>query len=73
MFAGRVFEGMPVLDRDKAVKVFRELLNRERTYDDTGEYSIPIGSRYHPERAPLWNSNLTDIESTEKWLADIEV
>ncbi len=73
MFAGRVFEGMPVRDRDEAVKVFRQLLNRERTYDDTGEYSIPIGSRYHPERAPLWNSNLTDIESTEKWLADIEV
>jgi hypothetical protein len=73
MFAGRVYDGMPVLDRDVAVDVFRRLLKRERTYDDTGEYSIPIGSRFHPERAPLWNSNLTDIESTEKWLADIEV
>ena len=73
MFAGRVYDGMPVLDRDKAVKVFRELLDRDRTYDDTGEYSIPIGSRFHPERAPLWNSNLVDIESTERWLADIEV
>ena len=73
MFSGRVYDGMPVADRDEALSVFRRLLGRERTYDETGEYSIPIGSRYHPERAPLWNSNLTDIESTEKWLADIDV
>jgi len=72
MFSGRIYDGQPVADRDEALSVFRRLLGRERTYDDHGEYSIPIGSRYHPERAPLWNSNLTDIESTEKWLADIE-
>ena len=72
MFSGRVYDGMPVADRDEALSVFRRLLGRERTYDDDGEYSIPIGSRYHPERAPLWNSNLTDIESTEKWLAYLE-
>lgn len=71
MFSGRIYDGQPVADRDEALSVFRRLLGRERTYDDHGEYSIPIGSRYHPERAPLWNSNLTDIESTEKWLADI--
>ena len=34
-------------------------------------FSIPIGSRYHPERAPLWNSTLGgDIETTERWLAE---
>jgi flavin-dependent dehydrogenase len=71
MFSGRIYDGQPVADRDEALSVFRRLLGRERTYDDHGEYSIPIGSRYHPERAPLWNSNLTDIESTEKWLSDI--
>ena len=71
MFSGRIYDGQPVADRDEALTVFRRLLGRERTYDDHGEYSIPIGSRYHPERAPLWNSNLTDIESTEKWLQDI--
>lgn len=70
MFAGRIYDGMPVADRDRALEVFRRLLKRERTYDDTGEYSIPIGSRFHPERAPLWNSQLADVESTERWLAD---
>lgn len=73
MFAGRVYDGMPVLDRDEAIEVFRSLLKRERTYDESGEYSVPIGSRFHPERAPLWNSNLTDIPTTEKWLADIDL
>jgi hypothetical protein len=33
-------------------------------------FSVPIGSRYHPERAPLWNSQLSDIESTERWLRE---
>lgn len=71
MFSGRIYDGQPVADRDEALAVFGELLGRKRTYDDTGEFSIPYGSRYHPERAPLWNSQLTDIESTEKWLADV--
>jgi len=70
MFAGRVYDGMPVADRDQALAVFRRLLKRERVYDDEGEYSIPIGSRYHAERAPLWNSELSDIKSTERWLAE---
>jgi 1H-pyrrole-2-carbonyl-[peptidyl-carrier protein] brominase len=70
MFAGRIYDGMPVKDRDQALAVFRKLLKRERTYDADGEYSIPIGSRYHPERAPLWNSELSDIKTTEKWLEE---
>lgn len=70
MFAGRIFDGQPVADRDEALRAFRKLLKRERVYDESGEYSIPIGSRYHPERAPLWNSELTDIESTERWLQE---
>lgn len=70
MFAGRIYDGQPVADRDEALAVFGELLGRKRVYDDSGEFSIPYGSRYHPERAPLWNSQLTDIESTEKWLAE---
>lgn len=71
MFAGRIYDGQPVADRDEALAAFAQLLGRNRTYDDSGEFSIPIGSRFHPERAPLWNSNLEDIESTERWLADI--
>ncbi len=70
MFAGRIYDGMPVADRDQALATFSRLLKRERVYDDSGEFSIPIGSRFHAERAPLWNSQLTDIESTERWLAD---
>ena len=27
---------------------------RERKYDAGEETSIPIGSRYHPERASIW-------------------
>jgi flavin-dependent dehydrogenase len=70
MFAGRIYDGMPVADRDQALATFSRLLKRERVYDESGEFSIPIGSRFHAERAPLWNSQLTDIESTERWLAD---
>lgn len=70
MFSGRIYDGQPVADRDEALSVFRRLLGRERTYDESGEFSIPIGSRYHPERAPLWNSRLSDIASTERWLAE---
>ncbi len=53
-----------------ALADFRRLLKRERTYDEEGLYSVPIGSRYHPERAPLWNSTLGDVASTESWLRD---
>jgi hypothetical protein len=45
-------------------------MGRERVYDDKGMYSMPIGSRYDPERAPLWNTGLTGIETTEAWLSD---
>jgi len=70
VFAGRIYDGMPVADRTQAVAAFSKLLKRDRVYDESGEFSIPIGSRFHAERAPLWNSQLTDIESTERWLAD---
>jgi flavin-dependent dehydrogenase len=70
MFAGRIYIGQPVADRDEALKVFRKLLKRNRVYDEFGGYSVPIGSRFHPERAPLWNSELTNIESTERWLQE---
>ncbi|MBA2337790.1 MAG: tryptophan 7-halogenase [Acidimicrobiia bacterium] len=71
VFAGRIYDDMmqdPIFDT--ALGDFRRLLNRERTYDDEGLYSVPIGSRFHPERAPLWNSTLSDFESTEAWLRE---
>lgn len=68
VFAGRIFEGMIVGDRDTAIAAFRRLLKRERTYDEEGLFSVPIGSRFHPERAPLWNSELDSVETTEEWI-----
>jgi flavin-dependent dehydrogenase len=70
MFAGRIYDGMPVVDRDRALTAFRKLLNRDRVYDPEGMYSVPIGSRFHPERAPLWNSELDTVETTERWIRE---
>jgi 1H-pyrrole-2-carbonyl-[peptidyl-carrier protein] brominase len=53
-----------------ALPVLRRLLKRERSYDDDGLYSVPVGSRFHPERAPLWNSVLDSVESTEAWIRE---
>jgi flavin-dependent dehydrogenase len=55
VFAGRVFERQPSL----AVDAFRRLLKRDRSYESEDVYSVPIGSRFHPERAPLWNDKGT--------------
>lgn len=52
IFAGRLYERQPSL----ALLSMRKLLERERVYNGNDEYSIPIGSRYHPERAPLWEA-----------------
>ena len=51
-FAGRVYEteNQP----SNGILKFRKMLKRERDYDHPDDYSIPIGSRYHPERAALW-------------------
>jgi 1H-pyrrole-2-carbonyl-[peptidyl-carrier protein] brominase len=69
IFAGRIYshERQP----NPAVLAFRKLLKREgereRSYESPDLYSIPIGSRYHPERAAIWEVN-SPIETTEKWM-----
>jgi flavin-dependent dehydrogenase len=63
MFAGRIYDHQP----SAALLAFRKMLKRERTYDHDDVYSIPIGSRYHPERALIWEAN-SPIESTEAWM-----
>ncbi len=63
MFAGRIYEHQP----SPALDGFRKVLKRERSYEDDGAYSIPIGSRYHPERAGLWQAG-SGLESTEDWM-----
>ena len=30
-------------------------------------YSVPIGSRYRPERGELWEPN-SPVDTTEKWM-----
>jgi hypothetical protein len=32
-------------------------------------YSVPIGSRFRPERAPLWHPDSL-VPGTEKWILD---
>lgn len=73
MFAGRIYDAdaFPTDQRQEALDAMRKLLRRERTYDVDGLYSVPIGSRFHPERAPLWNSELDSVETTERWIREL--
>lgn len=72
MFAGRIYDSdaFPNDERQEAIGTMRKILKRERTYDEDGLYSMPIGSRFHPERAPLWNSELDSVETTERWMRE---
>jgi len=63
VLAGRVHEGQP----SEALIAMRKLLQRERPYDSEEIYSVPIGSRFHPERAPIWEAD-SDFECTEEWM-----
>jgi hypothetical protein len=69
MFAGRIYEHerQPSIAIDAMRKLLKREGERERSYEAGDDYSIPIGSRYHPERAPLWDAN-SEIETTEAWL-----
>jgi flavin-dependent dehydrogenase len=64
VFAGRIYENQP----SPAVNGFRNLLKRERTYENNDLYSVPIGSRYHPERAPIWVAEPEDFDELERAL-----
>jgi hypothetical protein len=48
--AGRVYERQP----SQAIISMRKLLKRDRYYQD--DESLPVGSRFHPERAEIWNA-----------------
>lgn len=69
MFAGRIYqhEHQP----SPAIHAFRNLLGRdeerEKSYQSDDLYSIPIGSRYHPERAPVWETD-SPVGTTEAWI-----
>jgi hypothetical protein len=69
LFAGRIFEHQP----SEGVLATRQLLGREgqreQSYEQEDNYSIPIGSRFHPERAPIWDTN-SPVETTETWMGE---
>jgi flavin-dependent dehydrogenase len=62
-FAGRIYDHQP----SPALLAFRGMLARERDYANEDIYSVPIGSRFHPERAPIWEPNAV-VPTTEAWL-----
>ena len=64
-FAGRVYETEH--QPSPAIIAFRKILKRTRDYEHEDDYSIPIGSRYHAERAALWEAN-SPISTTEDWM-----
>jgi flavin-dependent dehydrogenase len=70
IFAGRVYESEKQ-QPTAALASFRQLLGRaelrEQSYAGEDLYSIPIGSRYHPERAAIWNTD-TAVPTTEQWM-----
>ena len=63
-FAGRIYptEHQP----SSSVLSFRKILKRTRKYDQD-DYSVPIGSRFHPERAATWEPN-SPVGTTEQWM-----
>jgi 1H-pyrrole-2-carbonyl-[peptidyl-carrier protein] brominase len=65
IFAGRIYEDQP----SPATESFRKLLKRERAYDSTDDYSVPIGSRYHEERANIWNEDPVGEDELSELLA----
>jgi hypothetical protein len=48
-------------------KMLKRAEEREMSYTNGDMYSMPIGSRYHPERAPIWQVG-SEVESTEQWM-----
>jgi 1H-pyrrole-2-carbonyl-[peptidyl-carrier protein] brominase len=65
IFSGRIYDRQPSI----GVNAIRKMLERDRdeSYRNGDSYSIPIGSRFHPERAPLWDIK-DEVESTEAWM-----
>jgi len=67
VFAGRIYERQPSTGVLEARNLLKRQDERERSYEKRDLYSQPIGSRYHPERAPIWEAN-SPIQSSEDWL-----
>ncbi len=64
-FGGRIYENEH--QPSPAILAFRKLLKRTREYEHEDDYSIPVGSRFHPERAAIWEPN-SPLSTTEEWM-----
>ena len=64
-FAGRIYD----FERQPSALMgsLRTVLKRTREYG-ADDYSIPIGSRFHRDRAPLWAPD-SPVPGTEEWVA----
>jgi flavin-dependent dehydrogenase len=69
LFATRMYERTASPPTLAARDMMGRREERERSYQHQDVYSVPIGSRFHPERAPLWEVG-SRVESTEKWMGD---
>jgi hypothetical protein len=64
-FAGRIYptERQP----SQSVVTFRKKLKRTRDYGNGDDYSMPIGSRFHPSERQSGNL-IPPFETTEEWM-----
>ncbi len=67
MFAGRIYERQPSTPILSFRKILQRQESREQSYVNGDLYSMPIGSRFHPERAPIWGIDAA-VETTETWM-----
>ena len=69
MLAGRIYEHerQPSPALVACYKLLKREGQHEQSYESEDLYWIPIGSRYHLERAPLWETN-SPVESAEGWM-----
>lgn len=79
VFAGRRYREAVIdalagrFERDTAQPVIaasRRVLDRSRTYDREGLYSVPFGSRFHGEAAPRWSEASRLVDNTETWIQE---
>ncbi len=67
ILAGRVYDHQPSPAAAAARRMLQREQERDRSYDGEDIYSVPIGSRFHPERLSIWEPN-SMVESTEAWM-----
>lgn len=57
ILAGRVYDRQPSPAVDAVRRMLQREQERDRSYAREDIYSVPIGSRFHPERGQIWEPN----------------